>query len=83
MEAIPGGWPEPMLIPLWLKIAYTAYVAVTLPVYYLRYGPGNFLWFSDVALIVTLPALWFESSLLASMMAIAILLPELVWGSAT
>jgi hypothetical protein len=35
------------------------------------------LWFSDVALLVTVPALWIESRLLASMMALAVILPEL------
>jgi hypothetical protein len=68
------------VIPFWLKAIYTLYVAIILPVYFKKYGPGNFLWFSDIALIVTVAALWFESSLLASMMLVAILLPELVWN---
>ena len=68
------------MIPFWLKVAYTVYVAITLPVYFRKYGPGNFLWFSDIALIVTVAALWLESPLLASMMLIAILLPELLWN---
>lgn len=67
------------MIPLWLKIAYTAVVAVIVPLYWLRHGPRNFLWFSDIALIVLVPALWLESALLFSMMAIAVLLPEAVW----
>jgi hypothetical protein len=68
------------VVPLWLKIAYSAYVAVTLPIYYKKYGLANFLWFSDIALIATVAALWLESPLLASMMAIAILIPELIWN---
>ena len=68
------------MIPFWLKVAYTVYVAITLPVYFRKYGPGNFLWFSDIALIATVAALWFESPLLASMMLVAILLPELLWN---
>ena len=71
-------WMDP-LIPLWLKISYSGMVAVILPIYYVRYGPGNFLWFSDIALIVTVATLWLESPLLASMMAISVLLPEIVW----
>jgi hypothetical protein len=66
-------------IPLWLKVSYTAFVAVLVPVYWYHYTPVNFLYFCDVALLVTVPALWLESSLLASMMAIAITLPQLVW----
>ena len=69
-----------LLVPFWLKATYTAYVAILLPVYFRKYGPGNFLWFSDIALIGTVAALWLESPLLAGMMLIAILLPELLWN---
>lgn len=68
------------MFPLWLKLGYTSFVLVTVAVYYVKYGPGNFLWFSDIALIVTVPALWLESALLASMMALAVLLPEVLWN---
>ena len=68
------------MIPLWLKISYTLFVCLLVPVYWRHYGPANFLWFSDIALLVTVPALWLESSLLASMMALAVTLPELGWN---
>jgi len=68
------------MFPVWLKLIYTAFVCVVVPVYWRRYGAANFLWFSDIALFGTLAALWFESSLLASTMALAIILPELVWN---
>ncbi|MDN3517030.1 hypothetical protein QWY84_05355 [Aquisalimonas lutea] len=68
------------MIPLWLKLAYTAGAVGILVVYWFRYGPGNYLWFSDIALIVTIPALWLESALLASMMAVSVLLPEALWN---
>lgn len=68
------------MLPLWIKIAYTAYAAVTVAVYSVKYPLGNFLWFSDIALILTVPALWFESSLLASMMVVGVLLPEVFWN---
>ncbi len=67
-------------IPLWIKVAYTLMVAVIVPVYLAYYGPANFLWFSDVALIVTGVALWLESPLLVSMMTVGVLLPELLWN---
>ena len=70
------------LIPLWLKLSYTAFVVVTVAVYSVKYPLWNFLWGSDIALIATVPALWLESSLLASMMFIGILLPEIVWNLA-
>jgi len=68
------------LLPLWLKLACTLYTCVTLIVYWFKYGPGNYLWFSDIALILSIPALWLESPQLSSMMLLAILLPELVWN---
>lgn len=67
-------------IPLWLKISYTLFVAVLVPVYWVHYGPANFLWACDIALLVTVIALWRASRLLASMMAVAVLLPEFVWN---
>jgi len=67
-------------MPLWLKLSYTVYAAVTVVVYMRKYPLWNFLWFSDIALILTVPALWLESSLLASMMLLSILLPETVWN---
>lgn len=68
------------LVPLWLKIGYTLGASIVLVIYWFKYGPGNYLWFSDIALIVAIPALWLESSLLASMMAVGVLLPEAVWN---
>ena len=67
-------------ISLWIKIPYTTFVSVFIPVYWIRYGPGNFLWFSDVALFGTLAALWLESRFLASMMATGALLFDIVWN---
>src|SRR5436190_22187865 len=66
-------------IPVWLKIAYTAFAAAIVPVYARQYGWRNFLWFSDVALLVTVPALWLERPLLASTQAISITVPETGW----
>ncbi len=67
------------LIPLWLKIAYTIFVVATVIVYARWWGAGNFLWFSDIALILTVPALWLENALLAGMAALGTLLPDGVW----
>ena len=66
-------------LPLWLKIAHTVFVAVLVPAYWRYYGPGNFLWFSDLALFLTLVAVWLESPLLASTQAVSVGLLELVW----
>ena len=69
------------MIPLWLKLAYTLFVVVVVFVYVRKYPLGNFLWFSDIGLLVTVPALWFESALLASMMTVGLLLPEVIWNA--
>ncbi|MFM9965884.1 MAG: hypothetical protein ACKV2Q_32280 [Planctomycetaceae bacterium] len=66
-------------IPLWVKLAYSAFVAVLVPYYWASYGPTNFLYFCDVALLMTLVAIWRESPLLASMPTVGILLPQLLW----
>lgn len=68
------------MIPFWLKLAYTLLATGILVVYWFRYGPGNYLWFSDIALIVTIPALWQENALLAGMMAVSVLLFEALWN---
>ena len=68
-----------LLIPLWLKLAYTAFMAVQIPVYLYRYGPTNFLYFCDIALLLTLAGIWLESPLLISMCAVGLLLPQAVW----
>jgi hypothetical protein len=68
------------VIPLWLKIAYTLFVCLLVPIYWRQYGPANFLWFSDIALLVTAPALWLENAQITSMMALSVVLLEVVWN---
>ena len=66
-------------LPLWLKLVYTAFMVVLVPVYWYYYGPTNFLYFCDVALILTLVGIWIESPLLISMCAVGILAPQTLW----
>jgi hypothetical protein len=68
------------VIPLWLKLGYTAMALLVLVPYWFRYGPRNYLWFSDVALILLVPALWLESAWLASTVAVGMLALELFWN---
>jgi hypothetical protein len=67
------------MIPFSVKLFYTLFVCVLVPVYWRHYGLANFLWFSDLALLIGLAATWLESPLLASMQAVSVLLLELVW----
>ena len=66
-------------IPLAIKLIYTAFVAVMVPVYLRHYGPTNFLYFCDVAVFLTLAGIWLESALPISMSAVGILLPQTLW----
>ncbi len=75
---LPTDMKSPLL-PLWLKLAYTAFMAVLVPVYWVEYGPTNFLYFCDIALFLTLYGLWKESALAISMAAVGILLPQALW----
>jgi hypothetical protein len=67
-------------IPLAFKLAYTAFVLYVVAVWWKHYGWKNFLWFSDIAFIGAVPALWFENAVLASVLTVAVLLPELLWN---
>ena len=66
-------------LPLPLKLVYTAFMAVLVPVYWYYYGPTNFLYFCDVALFLTLAGIWLESPLLVSMCAVGIIVPQMLW----
>lgn len=66
-------------LPLAVKLLYTAFMAVLVPVYWSFYGPTNFLYFCDVALILTLIGVWREDPFLISMCAVGILLPQTLW----
>ena len=68
------------MISLGLKIGYTLFVCVLVPIYWSQYGPANFLWFSDIALLAMVPALWLENALIASTMAVSIIFFEAIWN---
>jgi len=68
------------VIPLGLKVGYTIFVCALVPIYWREYGPANFLWFSDIALLALVPALWLENALLVSMLAISVVFFEALWN---
>jgi hypothetical protein len=53
------------LVPLWLKVAWTAMVLVIVLIYWRHRGPANFLWFSDIV----------------SLTACMVLVPETLWSA--
>lgn len=67
-------------IPISLKIIFTSFIFFLIPIYSYFYGWKNFLWFSNIGLFLTIPALWLESSLIISILAITILPLELLWN---
>ena len=66
-------------IPWLLKIIYTLYVAILVPFYWGLYGPTNFLYLCDLALLGTVPALWLDSRRLINMWTVMILIPQTIW----
>ena len=69
----------PHKIPLSAKIAVALFLTILVPVYLHTYGPTNFLWFCDAALVLPTIGMWWENSLLISMCAVGILLPQIGW----
>jgi hypothetical protein len=83
---IMSGWGEPIgwlfsghQISLLFKVSYTIFIGIVIVVYWRYYGVANFLWFSDLALLITFVAIWLESPFLVSMQAVSVLFLELVW----
>jgi hypothetical protein len=62
-----------MRVPLWLKILWTVWLAVWVPLYWKQYGPWNFLYFCDLGNVFIGAALWLESPLLFSCQATGLL----------
>ena len=62
-----------MRIPLWIKVLWTAWVIVWAPVYWLRYGAQNFLFFCDLGNLFIAAGLWLESPLIFSWLATGLL----------
>jgi hypothetical protein len=63
-----------MRLPLWMKVAWSVWVAVWVPVYWKQYGAQNFLYFCDLGNLFVLAGLWLESRLLFSWQAAGLLL---------
>ena len=66
-------------VPFTVKLLYSIFVAIVVPLYWRTYTPWNFLYFCDVALLVTAVAVWIESPLLVSTQAVAIVAMQSLW----
>ena len=63
-----------MRVPAWLKILWTVWVVVWVPLYWKHYGAQNLLYFCDLGNFFIAAALWWESPLLFSWQATGLLL---------
>ena len=62
-----------MRVPLWLKVGWSVWLLVWVPVYWHQYGSQNFLYFCDLGNFFIAAALWGESPLLFSWQACGLL----------
>lgn len=75
------GRNSPERVPLALKLAYGMATPAIAAVYACRYGIGNFLWLSDIALGLMTDAVITERALPASIAAVAVLPLEIAWNA--
>src|SRR5580658_800146 len=68
-----------MRIPLWLKVGWSLWVLVWMPVYWHQYGLQNFLYFCDLGNLFIAAALWLESPLIFSWQACGLLLFQILY----
>lgn len=66
-------------LPLWLKLAFTGFIVLWLPLVITSLGWQNLLWLCDLANLLVLIGLWLESRLLLSSQLVATLVIGLVW----
>ena len=71
--------PDRAIAWLATKLAFSAFCAVLIPVYLTQYGPTNFLYFCDEAVLLTLVGMWTGWRLPISMAAVGIIVPQIVW----
>lgn len=69
-----------MRLPFWLKIGWTFWLGVWIPIYWKEYGAQNFLYFCDLGNIFVAIALWSESALIFSWQATGLLLFQTLYA---
>jgi hypothetical protein len=66
-------------IPVWLKLVWTVWVVVWIPLYWKQYTPATFLWFCDLANFFILAGLWMEHPLPFSWQAVSVLVFQIAY----
>lgn len=67
-------------IPLWIKLAFTAWMLFWAPAYVVLLGAQNFFWLCNLASFLILIGLWLENRVLLSMQWLSVALIGLLWG---
>jgi hypothetical protein len=67
-------------IPTWVRYAALAWLIFWFITYWIYWGPSTFLFFCDLALILTCLGLFFENSLLVSTQALSSLVIDAAWA---
>jgi len=62
------------------KALFALFLLVLIPTYWVSYGPGNFLWTSDIALFMVFLALLLENQFIASMAIVGYIIYEIYWN---
>ena len=75
-----GAGDSRRLIPLWLKLVWTAFVVVWAPLYLKQYGAQNFLYYCDLGNLLILLGLWLENSLIVSWQAVGLLVFQTLYA---
>jgi len=73
------GLRRKMPVSRWLKIGLSLFVLIHVPVNWAQYGPMGMLWLCNIALLLTLAAVWLESPLLTGMAAVGVLIIQFLW----
>lgn len=68
-------------LPLWIKLAFTAWILAWAPSCVVLLGAQNFFWLCNLASFLILAGLWLESRLLLSMQWLSVALIGLLWGT--
>jgi hypothetical protein len=66
-------------IPLTVKLLWTAFVLVWIPVYWHQYGLQNFLYYCDLGNLLITVGLWLESRFILSWQAVGLVVFEILY----
>ncbi|MFY0990436.1 hypothetical protein [Halomonas sp. C05BenzN] len=77
-----NGHPRPAdgRLPLWLKLAFTAWILGWAPTFAVLLGTQNYFWLCNLANFLILAGLWSESRRLISMQLLSVLLVGSLWA---